>query len=334
MRKHIRFLIAPIAIWILPLIVSAQLVMTNNFYMVMSGGTKASPTAMVITTPTSAGITNKGTGWIVSENEFNQVQWNIGTNTGSYVVPFGYSNTDYLPVTFNIIIPGSSGNGAVKFSTYHCPTWDNLLYEPSDVVNMLDFGAPNYSNNMVDRFWIVDAGAYSVKPTASTTYTYIRSGSNSEIVNPNYIVESDLIAQRFDTTLKTWNDFLGVTGSDITNGNTGTVSSGGVSLNNFFRSWTLANDSNQITAIIPITSSLGLTIYPNPTTKTLYVKFSGQDGDAFISIMDMIGRELTKQREYISQGTLPIDVSTLPAAMYFIRVNTDKFITTAKFIKE
>jgi len=58
---------------ILPFIAPAQLVMTSNYYVVMSGGISAKPNSLVLTNPAPAGITNKGTGWIISENEFNQI---------------------------------------------------------------------------------------------------------------------------------------------------------------------------------------------------------------------------------------------------------------------
>ncbi len=75
---------------LLPLMASAQIVMSGSYYVVMTGGTPLNPTSLVLTNPAPAGITNNGSGWIVSENEFNQVDWPVGTNTGTYVVPFGY----------------------------------------------------------------------------------------------------------------------------------------------------------------------------------------------------------------------------------------------------
>ena len=113
MKKYIGLITA-----LLPLMASAQLVMTGSYYVVMTGGTLANPTTMVLTDPATTAITNTSSSWIVSENEFNQVKWNIGTNTGSYAVPFGYSTTDYLPVTCDITTAGV-GNGSIKFATYH-----------------------------------------------------------------------------------------------------------------------------------------------------------------------------------------------------------------------
>src|SRR3954470_16832549 len=40
----------------------------------------------------------RNSGHIISEGESNNVKWNVGTTTGTYTVPFGYSTTDYIPV--------------------------------------------------------------------------------------------------------------------------------------------------------------------------------------------------------------------------------------------
>ncbi len=116
---------------------------------------------------------------------------------------------------------------------------------------MTDFGAPDYSNNAVDRFWILDANTgYTTKPNVSNTFTYIRNGA-SEIAVPNFIVETTLLAQRYNSTLNKWDDILGATNTDVTAGNTGTVSSGPVAGAAFYRSWGLFNDSAEITHQLP-----------------------------------------------------------------------------------
>src|SRR5579863_4637361 len=192
MKKHIGLItgLLPLMALLLPAPrAEAQLVMTGGYYVVLNGGSQSTPTSLVLTNSSPAGITNNGTGWIISENEFNQVDWNIGTGTGTYVVPFGYSTTDYLPVTCSIS-PAGVGNGSIKFATYHGSNWDNTAYKPSDVTTMADFGAADYSTSTVDRFWIVDPeSGYSTKPTPNLTLTYIRSGAASEISSPNYMLE-------------------------------------------------------------------------------------------------------------------------------------------------
>ena len=315
MNKHIKILIAMTVIGMMPFIASAQLVMPNSTYVVMNGGTLANPTSLVLTNPAPSAITNTGTGWIVSENEFNQVKWNIGTNMGAYIVPFGYGNTDYLPVTCNITAAGV-GSGSIKFATYHTATWDNLLYEPSDVTNMTDFSATDYSIDAADRFWILDAQGYTTKPSPDITLSYIRSGASSEITVPNYIVETDLIAQRFNSTNNEWYDWFGAMGMDVTSGNTGTVSSGAVPASGFYRSWSLFNDSTLSTSVSQINNPSTIHIYPNPTTGSFTI--SGLEQGQVIELYNYLGQLLTSST--VDQSTMHFDIATNANGLYFMRI--------------
>lgn len=332
MKKNIGLLTA-----LLPLMVSlpagqagAQLVMPNNTYIVMTGGSSVNPTSMVLTNPAPTGIVNSGTGWIISENEFNQMDWNIGANTGNYTVPFGYGTTDYLPVSCNITTAGT-GSGSIKFATYHGATWDNFIYEPSDVTNMTDFNATNYSNNAVDRFWILDAQGYTTKPTPDITLSYIRSGASSEIAAPNYIVEPDLIAQRFNSGNDEWYDWFGSTGTDITSSNTGTVMSGTVPASGFYRSWCLFTDSTLTTSVSPVNSPSSILIYPNPTNGSFTV--SGLAQGQILELYDYLGQLLS--RSTVDQSNMRFDISTKANGLYLIRIqNKDgSSITEKKIVK-
>lgn len=333
MKKYIGLLIA-ITVGMLPLIASAQIVMTNNYYMVLSGGSSTTPTTLVLTNPAPSGITNTGTGWIVSENEFNQVDWNIGTNTGNYVVPFGYGTSDYLPVTCDITSAGT-GSGSIKFATYHGSSWDNSTYEPSDVTNMKDFGAANYSNNAVDRFWILDAQGYTTKPTPDITFTYIRNGASSEIAAPNYIIEADLIAQRFNSTGSSdeWYDWLGAIHMDVTSGNTGTVTSGAVPPADFYRSWCLFNDSNLIQGVPEITNaSSPVVIYPNPTNGSFAI--AGLSAGWQIELYNYLGQKLSSLMTDNS-AEIQFNIADKANGIYLVRIldRDGNLITQKKIVK-
>ena len=39
-------------------------------------------------------------GHIISEGELNAIRWEIGTATGTYVLPWGYGAASYLPLSF------------------------------------------------------------------------------------------------------------------------------------------------------------------------------------------------------------------------------------------
>ncbi len=315
MKKHIKILTVLTAVGVIPFIASAQLVMPNSTYVVMTGGTQTNPTSLVLTNPAPAAITNTGTGWIISENEFNQVDWNIGTNLGTYIVPFGYGNTDALPVTCDITTAGV-GSGSIKFATYHIAAWDNLLYEPSDVTNMTDFSATDYSKDAADRFWVLDAQGYTTKPTPDITMTYIRNGASSEIAAPNYIVEADLIAQRFNSTNNEWYDWFGATGMDVVSGNTGTVSSGVVPASGFYRSWCLFNDSTISTSVSQINKPATIHIYPNPTTGSFTI--SGIEEGQVIELYNYLGQMLANS--VVDQSTMHFDITRNANGIYLIRI--------------
>ena len=229
---------------------------------VESGGTSAKPIYIEVANSNPNAITTTGgsNGWIISESEFNMVKWDIGTTTGSYTVPFGYGTANYLPLTTQI--GGLAlGSGSILFSTYHTIADQftgvtSTTGDPSDVTNMGPSNLPgspsntDNSYNAVDRFWIIDANKFSylLKPTLSSiTFNYIHSGANAEFAAPNNAAdESDLIAQRFNTTLNTWGDWLG-SGTWSSSGSTGTeANTNSVSALNFYRSWTLSNSINPL----------------------------------------------------------------------------------------
>jgi hypothetical protein len=319
---------------LLPIIASAQIVMTGSYYMVMAGGTQANPTSLVLTNSAPTALTNNGSGWIVSENEFNQVDWPIGTNTGNYMVPFGYSNTDYLPVTCNVATSGI-GNGSIKFATYHCATWDNFTYKPSDVLNMKFFSDPDFSKGDVDRFWILDANGYTTKPTLSNiSFNYIHSGTGVEVAAPNYISEANLIANRYNSTLNEWYDWLGASSTESIIGNVGNVQSGPVSPSNFYRSWTLFEDSATTTgspAMSNITSGNNVNIYPNPGNGNFTV--AGVTQGQVIELYNYLGQLLATK--IADASTVRFDISTKANGVYLMRIQDrdGSNVTEKKIVK-
>lgn len=210
-----------------------RMVFNNNAYVVITNSAY-----LVVDNSNSNAITLAGTGGnIISENEFNRVKWNIGTSVGTYVVPFTKSAGNKIQLRLGITTAGVGG-GYILFSTYGSATWDNNTYKPSDVTGMgaICCGANN-SANVIDRFWIIDALNYTTKPTVRITFTYLDaewSGAG------NTITESSLFAQRFNSTINDWGDWLGLFGT--TGIATNNTSTGNVTPANFFRSWTLVNE--------------------------------------------------------------------------------------------
>jgi len=234
-------------------------------YMVLNGGTSVTPIYLVLHNGASSAITLTGAGaegGIISESEFNMVWWDIGTNTGTYTLPFQYSTTRYIPLTFKNTGGAGVGSGTIKFSTYHTIADQKIgvvstTGMPSDVTNMFPAtstsspSATDDSYYVVDRFWIIDANGgstpYTTKPSPILTFSYINNGGGgggSEITAPNILTEGNLEAQRFNSTLSTWGDWFGPSGTDAAGAGTGTVTTTtAVTPGNFFRSWTLSDKS-------------------------------------------------------------------------------------------
>lgn len=209
----------------------------NNAYVVIDNSAK-----VVVENPSTNAIVPSAIGGFITESEFDQVIWNVGTSTGNYVMPFVSQTTfTQIPFSANLTAAGT-GSGRILFSTYPGPTWDNNTYRPSDVTHMFDYltGAVNNSDHVIDRFWIIHAQSYTTRPTATFSFSY-RDIEHS--VAANNIVEANLGAQRFNNTSNIWGDYLpqGTTNAAL-NVTTGVP----VTPANFFRSWTLSEITNPL----------------------------------------------------------------------------------------
>lgn len=202
---------------------------------------------VVIENPATNAIDNSGFGGIMTENEFDQVVWRVGTTTGAYVLPWvSRTPIEQIPFTATITSAGV-GSGVISFSTYPAlpsPDFDNFNYRPTDVTHMgsLFASGTNNSDNVIDRFWINDAVGYTTKPTATFQFMF-RDIEHTQ--TGNTIVESNLGAQRFNTPTGQWGDYLP---QGTTNAATNTTSSVPVSPANFFRSWTLSEIDQPLAA--------------------------------------------------------------------------------------
>ncbi len=215
----------------------SKFVLNNDAYVVLENSA-----TLVLDDGSTTALSTIGTGGnIISEGEFNRVKWNIGTSTGSYSVPFTtVSSLTKIPVT-TVINSAGIGTGSISFSTY-AGVADNNTYKPSDVTHMYDFntGSVNNSSYCIDRFWMIDAQNYTTKPHVTLAFTY-RDSEYSAIGNS--ITEANLGAQRFNTSTSSWGDYLP---AGVTNTTTNTTSLVVVPPSDFFRSWTLVENSNPL----------------------------------------------------------------------------------------
>lgn len=215
-------------------------VLNNDPYVILDNNVK-----LVVENSAPNAITTLGTGGnIVTESEFDQIVWNIGTSVGTYIVPFT-TQSSFTKIPFTADITGAGlGNGSILFSTYPGSNWDNNTFRPSDVTHMFDqaSGSFNNSSHVIDRFWIVDASGYGTKPTATFQFSYRDS---EHLQAGNTIAEADLGAQRFNSSTNHWGDYL-PTGT--TNATTNTTSNVIVTPVEFYRSWTLSEVANPLSA--------------------------------------------------------------------------------------
>ena len=210
-----------------------RLILNQNVFTVLNNSVY-----LVVNNSNTNAVTTIGTGGsIISETENNRVKWNIGTNSGNYVVPFAKNTANKIPLSVNISNAGV-GSGNIVFSTYGGSTWDNSTYTPSGVTNMYGSIATNNSNHVIDRFWLIDALGYSTRPVAGITFTYIDAEHSAA---GNVITESNLFAQRYYTATNYWGGWYGAIGTANTVLNT--VNTGTIPATEFNRVWTLVDNS-------------------------------------------------------------------------------------------
>ncbi|HET6226170.1 MAG TPA: T9SS type A sorting domain-containing protein, partial [Bacteroidia bacterium] len=208
----------------------SRIVWNNDAYVVLSNSAY-----LVVDNSNSNAISLQGTGGnLISELETNCIKWNISTSTGSYTIPFTKSSGNKIPLTVAITGAGV-GSGNILFSTYGGATWNNNTYKPSDVMNMTSSCCANNSAFVIDRFWKIDAVGYTSKPSGTLTFTYLDA---EHTATGNTITESNLRAQRFNTTLASWD----ISPQGSINTSTNKVTSVAITSSNFFRSWTLTDN--------------------------------------------------------------------------------------------
>ena len=193
----------------------------NGAYIRIFGGTSSTPVYLVVNDSAPAGIL-RNSGHIISESDYNFVKWNTTSVTGSYVYPFGYSTTDYIPFTFN----KTAGNVSIVASTYETGAPNTPL--PNSVSNMNPSGPSSDASNMaVDRFWRLQMENGVTVPTGDLTFSY--KGAENSIAGIN--CPTDVIAaQYWNNSIVNWNAPALTPGSGCTTSGIGTAQANGVSV--------------------------------------------------------------------------------------------------------
>ena len=102
------------------------------------------------------------------------VRWDISAN-GSYVIPFGYDASNYIPFTYQ---QTTGTSGIVSLGTYRSIP-DNTPFPPT-VTHVRDVNGVDNSAQTVDRFWYIDVPG---SVTSSLNFTFVAT-EGSGIVSP------------------------------------------------------------------------------------------------------------------------------------------------------
>ena len=258
-----------LASWILCMFPKKQTLLVSGILLMLSELSAAPPTriilnganiiiaegAQLVVENSSPAAITRYDGSIISEGEDNIIKWNIGTATGDYVVPLG-DFTSYFPLTFTST--DAVGGGYFNFATYSTP-WNNSSQLPTGIAQVNDeFGLDN-SAFVIDRFWLIEALDYSVKPTLSNLqFTYL-DAEHSAVGNT--ITEGNLGVQRYEEVTMYWGGYP-PSGSVNTADNTVTVAF--LEPSELYPWWTMADASSPL----PI-SLLSFTAYPEGSTVRL-----------------------------------------------------------------
>lgn len=177
-----------------------RLVINNNGYVVIDNSA-----FVVLQNPNPNALTTLGTGGnIISEGEDDVIKWEIGLTTGTYTIPWTTNSNTKIPLSINKTTTGTGANAEFILSTWECATDMNAPW-PSNVTNMNWPTTVDGSLFVADRFWHIDALSYTTKPDIILSMNY--DPAANEIGGANTIIESNLQAQRFNTTLGHWETY-------------------------------------------------------------------------------------------------------------------------------
>ena len=172
---------------------------------------------LTIKNPNGSAIT-RSTGYIVSETSSatnpSIISWEMGTNTGSHIFPFGVSG-DYIPFTFDKV---STSSSTISVSTRATSTSYNTPWS-STVTTMNKNGVDGSVDYVIDRWWDISSSLNPLTGGANLTFSY-RGAENTITSNPTGTISS----QHWNGA--TWDAKQG-TGSGVQGANIGTCTASG-----------------------------------------------------------------------------------------------------------
>lgn len=77
-----------------------------------------------------------------------------------------------------------------------------------------------------------------------------------------------------------------------------------------------------------------LEIFPNPGKDEINIRVTGLEGETWLHLTDMSGKQVRVEKVMLQNGTLTRDISTLPNGVYVLRLVNAKGAVKKKFVKE
>jgi hypothetical protein len=218
----------------------ARVVINDNGYIVIDNSA-----FLVLANGNTNALATTGTGGnIVSEDELDVIKWEIGITTGAYVIPWTTSSGVKIPLSISKTSAGTGATAEFILSTYETATDMNTPY-PSAVTNM-NSSPPVVDESLlvVDRFWHIDATSYTAKPNITMIMNY--NPAANELGGTNTLVEANLRAQRFNTSVGSWETLL----LGVNDAGNDRVTSISVTAADFFEDWILVDENNPLPVVL------------------------------------------------------------------------------------
>ncbi len=73
-------------------------------------------------------------------------------------------------------------------------------------------------------------------------------------------------------------------------------------------------------------------MFPNPTQNIVNIKLFKEVSNNKIQILDFVGRLMKQEMCY--SNDIEIDISSLPAGLYFVKIENNGIFSTQKLIKQ
>jgi hypothetical protein len=253
-------LIAGLAISNMAFAQNALIIKDAAYIIIHGGGASSSSVRVIINQPDYHGINQAtaGQGGIISEGEWNYIQWNIGTASGAnpYPIPFVYYNGAYNQIPFSMkISSGGLGSGYVLLSTYHTPaaltpyaTYDGA----TPIVNLnQEYSSPAVSDEayMVNRWWIVDAESYSSSYTDFSNRPFnivFNFGFTSGEQHSLGLGTLEAQPYEYNASKSKWDDAIVFNQTSSSSGPPAQVTATAVTNTNLFRAWVLVDKSKPL----------------------------------------------------------------------------------------